>query len=368
MKAVKIGNRVEIYNDMVRTFDELPPKAYIVRFDSLSGFYLEEYKDIEVREEKIYGTQSEKAKKILKMYLRFERNLGVILSGDKGIGKSLFARYLAVQAIRKGIPVLVIDRYVPEISSYLEKLDQRAMLLFDEFDKTFGSISPLEGEQEPQTELLSLFDGISGGRKLFVITCNEIKALSDYIVNRPGRFHYHLRFDYPSEEEIRNYLTDKLDKKYYGEIETIIGFSRKVDLNYDCLRAIVQEINSGEKFKTAIADLNILNIIQDKYDILLYFKNGRAIGASGVELDFFNNQEKVVSISEDNFHEIIDVHFYTQDCIYNSHDKYAVIEAKKLRLTYDEEYSAELVKEMKALIPDYLTISKVRGKSLHYRI
>lgn len=366
MKAIKIGNRVEIYNDTVETFDVLPPKTYIVRFAKLSGFYLEEYADIEVKEEKIYGEQIEKAKKVLGTYLRFDRNLGVILSGDKGIGKSLFARFLSVQAVKQGIPVLVVDRYIAGIASYLEKLDQRVMLLFDEFDKTFGGVKQMEGEQEPQTELLSLFDGISQGKKLFVITCNEIKALSDYIINRPGRFHYHLRFDYPSEEEIRSYLMDKLDKSHYNEINTIIEFSRKVDLNYDCLRAIALEVNSGEKFGAAIHDLNILNLTQDKYDLMLYFKNGRAIGAQEIELDIFSNQEKIVSISEDNFHEVIAVHFYTQDCTYDTQKKQAVIAAEKLKLTYDEEYATELVNEMKALIPDYLTIRKVRSRSLHY--
>lgn len=366
MKAIKIGNRVEIYNDMVRTFDRLPPKAYIVRFARQSGFYLEEYADIEVKEEKIYGGQLEKVNKVLGTYQRLDRNLGVLLSGDKGIGKSLFARLLSVQAVKHKIPVLVIDRYIAGIASYLESIDQRVMLLFDEFDKTFGGIKPMEGEMEPQAEMLSLFDGISQGKKLFVITCNEIRTLSDYIVNRPGRFHYHFRFEYPSEREIRGYLMDKLEEKYYDEIDTIVEFSRKVDLNYDCLSAIALEVNSGEKFGTAICDLNILNLAQDQYDLMLYFKNGRAIGAQGIELDFFNTDEKNISISEDNYHEIINVHFYTQDCEYDMQRKYAVITAQKLRLTYDEDYDRELVNKMKALIPDYLTIKKIRSRSLHY--
>jgi len=366
MKAIKIGNKVEIYHDMVRTFDELPPKTYVIKFTKLSGFYLEEYADIAVNEDKIYGKQLEKAQKVIETYQRFDRNLGVILSGDKGIGKSLFARLLSVRVVKQGIPVLVVEQYIPGIASYLAGIDQRVMLLFDEFDKTFGGIKPPDGAQEPQTEMLGLFDGISQGKKLFVITCNEIHKLNDCIVNRPGRFHYHFRFDYPSEEEIRSYLMDKLEETHYDEINTIVEFSRKVDLNYDCLRAIALEINSGENFQTAIQDLNILNLAQDTYDLAVHFQNGRVIGAQGVYIDFFNQDEKSVNISEDNYHEIISVHFYTQDCSYDLQNKYAVIPAKKLRLTYDEEYERELVKQMKALVPDYLTIRKVRDKNLHY--
>ena len=102
MKAIKIGNRVEIYNDTVRTFDALPPKTYMVRFAKMSGFYLEEYTDIAVNEAKVYGGQPEKACKVIASYQRFDRNLGVILSGDKGMGKSLFARLLAVRAVGQG--------------------------------------------------------------------------------------------------------------------------------------------------------------------------------------------------------------------------------------------------------------------------
>lgn len=368
MKAIKIGNKVEIYNDMVRTFDELPPKTYVVRFAKMSGFYLEEYADITVNEEKVYGGQMEKAQKVIEAYQRFDRNLGVILSGDKGIGKSLFARLLSVRAVKEGIPVLVVDQYITGIASYLACVDQRVMLLFDEFDKTFGGIKPPEGAQEPQTEMLGLFDGISQGKKLFVITCNEIRQLNDCIINRPGRFHYHFRFDYPSEGEIRNYLMDKLEKEHYNEINTIVEFSRKVDLNYDCLRAIALEVNSGEKFSAAIQDLNILNLAKDRYDLAVHFQNGSVIGAREVEIDFFSQEEKSVNISEDNYHEVICVHFYTQDCEYDMQHKYAVISSEKLRFTYDEEYGRELVNQMKALVPDYLAIKKIRNKSLHYTV
>lgn len=362
MKAIKIGSRVEIYNDTVATFDELPPKAYAVRFSKMSGFHLEEHEAIAVNEEKIYGELARKAKKALDAYKRFDRNLGVILSGDKGMGKSLFARLLAVEAVKQGIAVIVADRYHAGLASYLERIDQRVMLLFDEFDKTFADT------EEMQAEMLGLFDGISQGKKLFVITCNEIRNLNDCIINRPGRFHYHFRFDYPSEDEIRSYLTDKLDERHYGEIDMIVGFSRKVDLNYDCLRAIAMEINNGEKFNNAIHDLNILNVLQDKYNLEVHFKNGRVIGAYGIEIDFFGQEKKSVNISEDNFHEIITVHFYTQDCEYDIRKDYAMIRAEKLKFTYDEDYGTETLNKMKALIPEYLTIKKVRERSLHYMV
>lgn len=117
MKAIKIGTKIEIYNDTVMTFNELPARAYIVRFEKMTGFYLDEYAEVEIKEDKIYGEHINKVKKVLRTYKAFNRNLGVILSGYKGIGKSLFARLLTVEAIKNGIPIIVVDKYIPGIAS-----------------------------------------------------------------------------------------------------------------------------------------------------------------------------------------------------------------------------------------------------------
>lgn len=259
MRIIKVGNTFRTYDDSLETFDKLPAQNYVVRFQKNSGFFLEKYADIEIKE-KTYGVHMSKVEKVLKAFPKAEKNLGVILSGNKGIGKSLFAKTLAVEATKVGLPVIIVDTYIPGIASFIEEIEQEVMILFDEFDKTFGSIKAADGMADPQTEMLTLFDGLSQGKKMFVITCNDLNSLNSYLVNRPGRFHYHFRFEYPSDVEITEYLEDKLDKQYYSEIEKVISFAHKVDLNYDCLRAIAFELNFGEPFETAIKDLNIINL------------------------------------------------------------------------------------------------------------
>ena len=366
MKAIKIGTRVEIYNDTVTTYNSLPAKTYIIQFEKMSGFYLDEYADIAVKEDKIYGEHMQKVEKVLRSYEKFDRNLGVILSGSKGIGKSMFAKLLSIEALKNDIPVIIVDKYIPGIASYIETIDQSVMVLFDEFDKTFGDVKVKEGEVEAQAALLGLFDGITSGKKMFVITCNDIRKLNDFIVNRPGHFHYHLRFEYPSAEEIRTYLRDKLDKSYYNEIERIIAFSRKVDLNYDCLRAIAFEINNGESFQSTVEDLNIINLSEDYYDFTLYFKNGSPMYIKNKQIDFFADEEINLCFAEDNFNEVITVEFRIKDSVYDIKSNCAIISAEKLTLKYDEEYDIKAVERAKKLIPEYLALKKVREKNLHY--
>lgn len=55
MKVINTGNRYEIYQDDLQTFDELPAQFYTVRFNKMSGFSLQKYSGLEIKEDKIYS-------------------------------------------------------------------------------------------------------------------------------------------------------------------------------------------------------------------------------------------------------------------------------------------------------------------------
>jgi DNA replication protein DnaC len=70
----------------------LPVGTYEIGFHKMMGFFLKDHADLDVKEEKVYGSSPVKVEKVLKGFQKVDRNFGVILSGKKGIGKSLFAR------------------------------------------------------------------------------------------------------------------------------------------------------------------------------------------------------------------------------------------------------------------------------------
>jgi len=368
MKVINTGRNFSITDDSLKTYDQLPTGVYTVRFSQFKGFYLELHAPMEVKEEKIYGVHQVKVDKVLRSFKAFNRNLGVILSGDKGIGKSMFARLLSIEANKKDIPLIIVEEYVPGIASFIEDIQQEVVVLFDEFEKTFAGTS----DNDPQASMLSLFDGVAQGKKLFVITCNEIKQLNDYLINRPGRFHYHFRFDYPSAEEIKQYLTDKLDVVYHNEINNVISFSRKVNLNYDCLRAISFELNSGIKFEEAIKDLNIVNVTRERYNIQLHFINGLPQERQSVVLDLFSDNRRVaINLNDEKGLDIITVEFNPTDAKYDSVLMSMIVPKEKIKLKYEDDldyYKKEDIERNKALIPDYLLISREKPKSIHYMI
>jgi len=276
MKIIQTDSTYRIYSDNLKTFDTLPVGVYRVNFAKMEGFFLEAFPNITLNE-KTYGSHQEKVNKILDAFPKFDRNLGVIFSGDKGIGKSIAAKLLAQKSVERGYAVILVNDYLPGIADFLNQIEQEVVVIFDEFDKTYvSSHDRMDNGNDRQTELLTLLDGFGIGKKLYVITCNSLYRLNDFLVNRPGRFHYHIIFKYPTSTEIREYLQDKLEKQYWKEIDNVIAFAAHVDINYDCLRAIAFELNLGTPFSEAVQDLNIIqsSTTDDKYNIFITFTNG----------------------------------------------------------------------------------------------
>ena len=368
MKVISSGSSYMLYDDDMKSFDKLPTYTYTIKFAKMTGFFLERTKDIEVVEPKVYGIHNEKVEKVLHTFELMNRNLGVILSGDKGSGKSLFVRMLAIEGQKRGLPVIIVENFIPGIASYIQKIEQEAIFVFDEFDKTFGNVTTGENEADAQDSMLSLFDGMAPGKKMFVVTCNSLNKLSDYLVNRPGRFHYHFRFEQPNDEEIREYLVDKLDEKNRKEIDKVIVFSRKAKINYDCLRAIAFEINLGQTFEEAIQDLNIVNTQNVSYNLVLHFRNAPSLYKNDVSLDLFNSSVETCWLNEGNIEYAAKITFNTADAVYDMNTGINIIPAEKFIFNYDfDEIDDEETKErIKTWIPTYLELQQVRGKKLHY--
>ncbi|RSM68928.1 hypothetical protein DL991_40835 [Amycolatopsis sp. WAC 01375] len=127
-------------------------------------------------------------------------------------------------------------------------------VIFDEFEKIFT----LSGDDEmSQTQFLGLFDGLSTTKRLYILSVNDLSRVNEFMLNRPGRFHYHLRFAYPEPETVTTYLRDQVPAISQSQIEEVVEFTRKHDTNFDHLRAIAFELCGGEEFKDVIGDLNM---------------------------------------------------------------------------------------------------------------
>lgn len=185
---------------------------------------------------KVYGYQDDVIGRILHYWAETNTNLGVLLNGAKGSGKTLAAQVVANRMIKDGCPVLVVNNPVP-LGEILSTVQQDLMVIFDEFEKTHY--------EEQQQDLLSAIDGMvrSEHRRMFMFTTNQ-KNLNENFIDRPSRIRYIWDFDRLSERVLNQMMDDILDKKLWDMRPMVLEYlsTRKV-LTVDIAMATICEVN-----------------------------------------------------------------------------------------------------------------------------
>lgn len=272
---LKSGNTFKVSTKAALDLHEhLPVGTYTVGFDKMSGsFYLEQIENFEIKG-KIYGTSNRNADRILRTFLDRPASTGVMLTGEKGSGKTLLTKQIAVEAAQKwSIPTIVINQpWCGEgFNAFMQIIEQPTIVLFDEFEKVY--------DRDDQEKMLTLLDGVYPSKKLFLITCNDKWRVDAHMRNRPGRIFYMLDFKGLDIEFIREYCEDNLKAKEH--IEKICSISALFsEFNFDMLKALVEEMNRyGETPTEALRMLNAKPEFSDesKYKVQLQIE--------GVDLD-----------------------------------------------------------------------------------
>ena len=275
MKLIGSETHLQVFEDAdLKVYSTLPAGTFEVNFSQRQGYSLQKKTDLTAGIS-VYGDTNDNAEMVLDTFARKDSSTGVILSGTQGMGKTVFARVLVEKAQAKGIPTILVNHAYPNLPEFLSSIDQDIIVLFDEFDKNFiedsDSSSPDTSSQE---SLLSMFDGLSTSKKLFVVTCNNDYRLSKYIRNRPGRFHYHFAFTYVTDKVIDEFMLEHVGKGHKDEIANVKILNKQTKLTYDYLNALAFEINVGHHIKDAVKYLNIGNLNSNgKYTFRIELKN-----------------------------------------------------------------------------------------------
>lgn len=260
----------------VLTFDEnqisdvLKPAVYSLGFSLMSGFFLTKRGERLTVPKKVYGPVNRKIDKILRSYNNSTKSFGVLLSGDKGSGKTMTSALVANRCIEElNMPVILIEESFDGggLTEFVEKLGE-CVLFIDEFGKKF------DDEKGEQGSLLGLFDGTGSSRRLVLLTENNARDINQYMLNRPGRVHYHFRHEKLDEQSVREYCQDREVPESLIE-QICLRREASKEFSFDVLQAIVNEyllfggdiseicddLNIERPFEFSTTDMEILEIM-----------------------------------------------------------------------------------------------------------
>lgn len=234
--------------------DHLPAKTFIVRSAPMRGYYLEQMEDMTIPA-RLYGDTAHHVGRIIQSFNSRPANTGVLLSGEKGSGKSMTMRALSLAVAGLDMPTIVInDEHCGDaFNKFMQSITQPCLIAFDEFEKTYG--------EDAQNQVLTLLDGMFTSRKLFVFTVNNTYKVNKHFLNRPGRMFYNIRFKGVPIEAVRQYCAENL-LECATKIQDVERVVRTVDaFNFDMLKALVEEMNRFDE--TATEAVQLMNILPE---------------------------------------------------------------------------------------------------------
>lgn len=245
---LKLENTVKYVDadsvDDLKLSKEVPVGVWKLSCAQYVGFYLEET-EIKLSHGKIYGDAQNIADHVVEAFEKNDpnKNLGVLFSGEKGLGKTLTTRLILEKFYGKK-PIIIISEYIGGMTDFISNF-KGCVILMDEFEKFMGGNASSEDKNglTKQESLLSIFDGnTSSSGNLFLLTVNNTYKLDDNFKSRPGRIRYHYKFVSENAAVVRSYCDDNLNnKEIIEDVVTTLGGAGLVSM--DILSSFVDELN-----------------------------------------------------------------------------------------------------------------------------
>jgi len=231
-----------------KAVQQLRAVPYELTFDPEKGAVLEPIPFVQPPE-KLYGDVLKDVDHYFRTFERLKGNMGVMLVGQKGSGKTTTIMAMARTATMMDMPVIYCSQQYPAgmLEMVVRSLTQDVMFVFEEFDKQYSKQIENSGNNDTsaQDRLLSIFDGsVGGGKKLIVIAGNDSDRISQYLFDRPSRIRYTKYYSLLPLDVLVGYVRDNIKSK---EEKTVMHFAKLSvlydSLNFDMMAAMVDEMN-----------------------------------------------------------------------------------------------------------------------------
>jgi len=233
---------------------ELPPRVYRLVVDQ-TGPHLVPENDFNMPA-RVYGTSNTYAQRFIRAYELGTKNLGALLIGLPGSGKTLTLKHVAMLAVQAMMPAIIVNTAISGqiLTQFLSTITQQCVVCMDEFDKKYGG-KDSDGDSIPlemQDSILELLDGATvGEKKMFILTANDDGKISPLLKDRPSRIRYTIKYAQIDQDTVIDYVSSNLKNCTEDHIRAFLMVANadrmsRTGMNFDSMVELVNEMNYFE--------------------------------------------------------------------------------------------------------------------------
>lgn len=204
---------------------------------------------------KIYGKDRSFIERVKRSYNHTAGNVGILLNGVKGTGKTVTAKQICNEL---NLPVIVVSDAFGGFVDFLNEIQQDVVIFIDEFEKVYN---------EKDHALLSVMDGAltNGYRRAFILTTNAT-YINDNLKQRPSRIRYIKQYDNLSVDVINEVVDDLLIHKELRD--SLVDYIAQLELiTIDIVKAVIQEANIHNEGPDEFKDVFNVKTLEARYNV-----------------------------------------------------------------------------------------------------
>jgi hypothetical protein len=230
------------YGEVSNQVDKLPVGIFNIKENPRTGkLYLCKVENEFKFNHKIYGLEKDFIQRVKRTYDSVQDNLGLLLTGIKGTGKSVTAKLICNLM---NLPIIVVDGKYDGLPSFISELQQNVVIFIDEYEKIY----------KEDADVLTVMDGIfkSEYKHVFLLTTNDL-YINRNMLQRPGRIRYVKTYEDLTQDVVEEIIDDLLINKSHKD-DCIKSISKLQIITVDLVKSIIQEVNIHDEAPSKFMD------------------------------------------------------------------------------------------------------------------